>query len=296
MVGKISRSFRLVKESYHLLKQDKELVWFPIFSGIATFFLFLSFIIPLVVLAFITGIEPKITPLFYLLFFIYYLLSFFIVIFFNTALIACAEIRLKGGDPQVRDGLRIAYSHFGRIFLWSLISATIGTIFRIILDQIDDKFGPLGELVGHLFIAILGTAWTLLTFFVVPVMIFENQNIFASIKRSGQLFKKTWGENLIGQFSIGLVFFLLALPVIGIIILAFLTGSLWFGFIVLILGILYFLGLGILSSSLNGIFVAALYHYASTGKVPRAFSPDLVKEAFKQKTKRKYFGLLKNKV
>lgn len=255
---------------------------FPVVSGILTIIAFISLFIPFVIIALATGISP---PLFYLLFFVYYLITSFIVIFFNTGLIACAHMRLNGKDPTFKDGLNKAWKHLTHILVWSLISATVGLILRIIIDRIEnsERLGPIGKLVGMIFIGLLGMAWSFLTFFVIPVMIFENKGVFASIKHSGFLFKKTWGENVLGQFSLGLVFGLLSLIGIGAFILAFLSGS--FAVILVVGGLvlLYWTILAILSASLNGVFVAALYNYATTGKVPAAYSSELIKGAFRAK-------------
>ena len=119
------------------------------------------------------------------MFFIYFFL-FFIVIFFNTAIIACANIRLNGGDPTVSDGLRIASQNIGRILIWALISATIGMILQAIRQR--------GGWVGKLIAGVFGIAWTYVTFFIIPVLIYEKKGIASSIRRSASLFKQTWGE------------------------------------------------------------------------------------------------------
>jgi len=278
MGGAFSRSFQLVKESFAVLKKDKEIMLFPIVSSITTVLLFISFIIPVYFLTDIRTGDILTNPLYYILLFAYYFLSYFIVILFNTVLITCANIRLNGGDPTFSDGFRNATRHIGKIFVWALISATAG----LILNMLANKSKNLGRIV----IAIIGMVWSLLTFFVVPVMIFENISVMQSIKKSGHLFKKTWGENVMGQFSMGLFF--LVLGIVGIIplVISFFTGSFIITILVAALMILYWGILGIISSSLSGIFVAALYNYANTGKIPSAYSPEVIKNAFKPKIPR----------
>src|SRR3989338_3015767 len=268
MFENFSRSWQLVKESFTVLKKDKEMMLFPIVSGILTVIAFISLIVPFAVLSFLSGNEAP-SPFFYLLLFVYYVITSFIVIFFNTGLITCAHMRLNGKDPIFKDGLKHAWKHVGNIFVWSLISATVGLILRMIVDKIEnsERLGPIGKLVGMIFIGLLGMAWSFLTFFVIPVMIFEKKNAFESIKHSGSLFKKTWGENVIGQFSMGLVFGLLSLLGVGAFVLAFFSGSVTIMVIVGALTVLYWIILAIISTSLNGIFVAAMYNYAKTGKI-----------------------------
>ncbi len=273
MLENFGRSFQLVKQSFEVLKKDKEIMLFPLISAIVTVLLFLSFMIPIF---FVTDIEKTLSGgYYYVVLFIYYIISYFIVIFFNTGLITCAYIRLNGGDPTFRDGFNNAKKHIGKIFVWALISATVGLVLRIISDR--------SETLGKIVVAIIGIAWSLVTFFVIPVMVFENISVIGSIKKSGHLFRKTWGENVIGQFSIGLIFFILG--IIGIIplILSLYTASLIIIIAVFALVVIYWVFLGIISSSLDGIFVTALYIYANTGKVPSAYSAEVVKGAFQSK-------------
>jgi len=284
MFKHFSYSWQLVKESFAVLKKDKEMMLFPIVSAILAVLAFLSLIVPFAVLSFLSG-ETTPSALFYLLLFVYYVITSFIIIFFNTGLITCAHMRLNGKDPTFKDGIKNAWKHVGNIFVWSVISATIGLILRMIVDRIEnsERLGPFGRIVGVIFIGLLGMAWSFLTFFVIPVMVFENKNAFASIKQSGSLFKKTWGENVIGQFSMGLIFGLLFLAGLGAMFLAFLSGSITVIIVMGVITLLYWMILAIVSTSLNGIFVAAMYSYAKNGKVPIAYSPELVKGAFKHK-------------
>jgi hypothetical protein len=200
--------------------------------------------------------------------FLIYFVLFFIVIFFNTAIIACANIRLNGGDPTVSDGLRIASQNIGRILIWALISATIG----MILQAIREKGGWIGRIIAGVF----GIAWTYVTFFIIPVLIYEKKGIGSSIRRSASLFKQTWGETIIGSIGFGVVFFALALlGVLPIILGVYLgsTASIVIGFI---LAFFYWAIIGVVASATNGIYVAAMYHYATTKQLPSEFDASLI--------------------
>ncbi len=271
MAGTLSRSWQLVKETWRVLSKDKELIVFPVISGLAVLVIIASFIVPLLFSGlFSVTVMPAI---WFLLLFGFYLLTYFIVIFFNCGLIAAAYIRLNGGDPTVGDGLHYAAGHTGQIFVWAVISATVG----LVLSLIRNRGGAAGSLVA----GIAGTAWSLVTFFVIPVMIFEEKGVLPAIKDSMALFKKTWGENIIGSIGIGLVI----LPVILVFFVVFaaiITGSpLVVPFIILLI---ILVGVcGVVYSALRGIFVTALYIYARTGTVPEAFSGDLIQGAFREK-------------
>jgi len=207
----------------------------------------------------------------YVVLFAWYFVSWFIVLFFNVAVVACASIRLKGGDPTIADGFRVSMQHIGRIALWALISATVGIILRVIAER--------AKLIGRIIAGLIGAGWSIATYFIVPVMIFENRSVGDSVKQSTNLIKKTWGESLVAAGGIGAFIMLLAvaglaLPVVAIFFST--TAAL------VALGILvvYWIGLSIVSAALSGIFRTALYLYATEGRSPEGFTPDYVQHAF----------------
>ncbi len=108
-----------------------------------------------------------------------------------------------------------------------------------------------------------------------------------AVKRSADLLKKTWGEQIVGNFSIGLVFGLLAVLVallgIPVFILVASTHSPMLIALTALLFVLMFVLLGLISSTLNGIYVAAVYRYAAEGEASGFFSEEMVREAFRLK-------------
>ncbi len=283
MAGTFARSMEIFRESWGVLKKDKELVLFPIISSLVILLLTASFFVPVVVFSGIrSGEFDGANPLYYVLLFIFYLVGYFVVIFFNTGLIACAQIRLRGGDPSFSDGMRYAAANLGKIAGWALVSATVG----MVLQAIRERGGILGKIAAGIF----GLAWNLLTFFVIPVMIFEELGVMQSIKRSAELFKRTWGENVVLRFSLSMVLFLFGLVGVVPIVLAALTRSVAVIAVVGVVVMLYWFALGIIGAALNGIFSTALYDYATTGTVPAAFSPEVIAGAFEPRTSRGIFS------
>ncbi|MBI2545730.1 hypothetical protein HYV81_00975 [Candidatus Woesearchaeota archaeon] len=280
MFDRFRKSFLLVKESFRLLMLDKELLLFPLLSGLCLMLILLTYILPVFAAAF-RGEEQSdffIGALGWAWLFGFYILSYFIGIFFNVALISCVAIRLKGKDPRFSDGIKAAFRNIHKIAAWALVSATVGIILRSIEER--------SNFLGKLAISLVGMAWALLTFFVVPVMIFENLGVFASIKRSGQLFKNTWGESVIGQFSIGLLFgFVILLSVfafVGAVFLGAFAGTAVLVTGITIVGIVFVLSM-LLSSVLQSIYLTALYTYASSKKMPSGFSKEFIAEAYRKK-------------
>ena len=134
----------------------------------------------------------------YVLAFLFYVVSYTVIFFCNTALVGAAMIRLEGGDPTLRDGFRIAFDRLPQIIGYALIAATVGMILRWISER--------AGIVGQIIIGIIGFAWNIATFLVVPVLAVEKVGPIEAIKRSAGLLRRTWGEQLVGNAGIGIVF------------------------------------------------------------------------------------------
>jgi len=277
MFSRISTSFALAKSSWNVLWNDKKLVAFPMISGFFSLLVLLSFAVPLLLIEPLrkTLDDPGHAPLLWVYLFLFYLVSYFVIIFFNSALMSCAFMRFNGEEPTLEDGLRAAFARLPQIFAWALVSATVGIVLKLIENA--------HERAGYIISLVLGTAWTVMTFFVVPVLVVERVGPFKAIGRSIEILKRTWGEALVGNFGIGIVTFLLFLP--GFLLLVagavLCVVALPVGLVVLGLALVYLLVCSAASAALNGIFVSALYQYAANGQVPEAFDRDTLSLAFK---------------
>src|SRR5688572_30560537 len=114
----IKRGFRLLGASWEVLKADRELLWLPIIS----FIFILIATLGIGGLAWLVGGDftrrQSIEGLDYVWMFAFYFVAYFIGIFFNAAVVGAATIRLEGGDPTLKDGLRMAWSKRGKIAVW----------------------------------------------------------------------------------------------------------------------------------------------------------------------------------
>ncbi len=198
----IRRSYAIFLESLRVLSKDKEILIFPLLSGIITIIAFVTMVFAGATSGLLREFQGGNRVLGYVVLFVWYFVSWFIVLFFNVAVIECASIRLRGGDPTVADGFRASMQHLGRIVVWALISATIGVILRVIAER--------AKIVGKIISGLLGAVWSIATYFIVPVMIFEKRGIRDSVKQSTQLIAKTWGESLVAAGGIGAFIMLLA--------------------------------------------------------------------------------------
>ena len=280
-MGRFARSWALAKASMGVLRADKELLLFPLVSSIATLVVAASFLLPIWGLGLLRGMSDGGGPTLalYLLLFAFYLVQYFVIFFFNTALVGAAMIRLDGGDPSVGAGLRIAAGKWTTILGYAAIAATVGLLLR----ALEERAGFLGRIV----IGLLGAAWTVATYLTVPVLVARDVGPIDAVKESASLLGRTWGENLIGQGGLGLVFTLVyvLVGVSGVGLVVFLgTQHLAVAAVVaacLLLAV--FLLLALVQAALSGIYSAALYRFAVAGDAPAGFDGALLRGAFQRK-------------
>jgi len=278
--GKFRNGLALATQSWRVLMLDKELLVFPLLSGIACFLLLASFIGAL----FASGMKirdpEQIEGVYWVALFLYYFINYFIIVFFNCALVACAMIRFRGGDPTVADGLKAARERIGLIAAWALLAATVGVVLRMIEERV--------RFLGKIVIWILGAVWTLATFFVVPVLVMENLGPIDAAKRSVEIVKKAWGESIVGNLGIGILTFLamlfLVVPcAILTVVVAVKTGSIAVAIGGAALTVALLVLISLVSSALASILLSALYLFATGGRVPPGFEPARLKAAFTAK-------------
>ena len=275
-MGRISRTVELAGASWRILKADKELVILPLVSLLATAAVAFTFIRPLLdsCTTDATGAAScELAGGDYVLLAVMYVALAFITIFFNAALIHAANERMSGGDPGLGSAIRGALVRVHRILPWAIVSATVSVILR----TIEERTGWLGRLVA----GIIGVAWSLVTFLVIPVLVIEDVGVGQAVKRSGAMFKKTWGENMAAQVGFGLLGFLLLIPGLALAGFGFSQGGST-GAILIAAGVAWVLIVVLVLSALNGIFQTALYRYAS-GMGTTAFPDAVMASAFAPK-------------
>lgn len=253
--SRLSNGWDLLKISFATINRNKSLLLFPVFSVIslvlvlASFFGGGFFIVGDQIQALLDN-EQYGNAVGLGIVFLYYLINFFIIVFFNSALIHCAVKILNGEETSLGDGISFALSRIGKIFAWSVLSATVGTLLQWLQNA-----GKIGEIVASL----IGIAWSILTFFVVPVLIYEDKGVFESVKASGRMMKAKWGESLAANVSFGFFHF------IGILI-AFGIGALLFQanwVLGIVVGVAIVLLISTVITAARTVFVAAVYNHVS---------------------------------
>ena len=270
---RLSNGWKISMNSFKILKANKQLIIFPVLSGISLLLLIGSFFTAIYAASGwnfdnLNGTSPVIN---YLVMFLFYVVNYFIVVFFNMALIHCTHLYFKGEEVTVQKGLQFSMSRLGVIFSWAIFAATVGTILR----AIQENSGVLGKIIT----GIIGIVWSVTTFFVVPVIAYEKLGPIDAFKRSSQLMKQKWGESLGATFSFSIIqllaMFLLAIPLfaIGALIhpLAGVALAIPGAFIILAV-----------MSAAQTIFVSAVYHDV-TGDPTEHFNRQMIDNLFQKK-------------
>jgi uncharacterized protein DUF6159 len=282
--GRIASGFALARECCRVLWTDKQLLVFPLVSGIASFVVLASFIgvgwASSEVVADAQGnmhVQPTNDDLFWVLCGGFYFLNYFVIVFFNVALVGCAMTRFRGGTPTLADGLRLARERLPQIAAWALLAASVGVALRVI----EQRIGIIGKIV----VAILGAAWTVATYFVVPVLVAEKIGPLDAARRSAAVVKKAWGESLVSNVGIGALTMLVTILSLVLIGIGSLMAALKLASIVpliagLVLAVVFIVVASLVGSALSSIALCALYLYATEGKVPRAFADTGLQNAF----------------
>lgn len=253
---RLSNGWQMAKLSYTTINENRSLLLFPVFSGIAL----------IAVLATFAGgsfffagdqieallIDEQGGKAFaYALIFLFYFVSYFVIVFFNSALIHCALKILNSEETSFREGLEFAWSRIGKIFAWSALSATVGTLLQALQET-----GKIGQIVSSL----IGMAWSIMTFFVVPILVYEDRGVLDTVKESGRIMRQKWGESLSANVSFGFFNFLglLASAGIGFALAAYINVTLGIA-----VGVLLALVVSTISSAAGSVFIAAVYNHVT---------------------------------
>ncbi len=187
-MSRFQTSWEIAKRSWAVLKSDKTLAWFPVLSALGSLVVF-AVIGGLIALM---GIDSSST---------------------GDSLAPDRLGARRRGLPRAGDGadllprrrswpaptcacaattrtvrgaLDIANSRLHRLLPWAIVTATV----TMILQAIEERFGIVGRIVAGL----VGLAWNLVTFLVVPILVLEDLGVGDALKRSKDMFKQHLGR------------------------------------------------------------------------------------------------------
>ncbi|MES2749379.1 MAG: DUF6159 family protein [Patescibacteria group bacterium] len=275
-IGRLRASFLLFKESWRFLRADKELLLVPILSLLFSLVLFGLWT------TLVTLVGGSVTDFMqadiamqtseYIYLFGTYVIAAFSLALAQAITVHIVYVRAHGGNASLGDGISRAFSNIVPLFIWSLITSTVGMILRSISER--------SALVGKIVTSLLGAAWAILTFFVIPIMVLDKKTAFSAIPTSAQLFKKTWGETLVANVTLGLVFMVAHLLVFASFIGLLIYAGSTLNSVLLILSIIgvivWLIVATLVHSALEGILKTLLYIYAAENVVPSNFNKELL--------------------
>lgn len=274
--SRFSLSKTFFKHSLKFIAKNRDLIWLPILS-----FMFVLILLALVATTLIMDVllARNFSVYLSLLTIIigYFSLSF-IVIFMQAWLIACIYDRMRGKPGTLTDGFRRTMKRSGVILTWSIFNATIG----LILNILENSHDLIADIIGW----VLGVAWSILTYFVIPFLVIEGTGIRSTFEKSSSLLGRGY-RKLFTFFYFYLIFWI---PFITVIYLLYHFQPELFTSInieiFIVLGVVIFTALGLFSSLFNAIVKSVVYIYYVEKKVPPMFSEELLNHAFKEQRQR----------
>jgi len=202
-------------------------------------------------------------------------------------LTAAADATLRGEPAGLGFGLRRALGRGASLTGWAVIGVGVGAVIGAIRGNGNNS---VAARVGRdLAAGAVSTAWRVLTYLVLPVIMIEGSWPPAAVRRSTSLVRARWGAQIkgIARLSVGttLRFFLPGVLAIlgaagilvlnppedpagllrGIGLLAGVLGAV--GLLLLVIG-------GVISAVLRSLFQVALYRYASGDDTTGPFAAD----------------------
>lgn len=272
---RLENAWRLAKASWQVLSKDRELVAIPVVAGIVSLLVFGAITgVGIVVVGGADGVEAGNVAL-WLFGVAALVMATWVSAIGQAAVVAGAAERMDGGDPTLSSAYAVARSRVARLLEW----AALATVVSIVLDQIEQRLGVLGQVVSWLG----GIAFSVMSFLALPVIVFEDLGAIEAFKRSSRLLKSTWGEQVAFSFGAGLLGFIAALPGIlvggallasGLLPLQIIGGAIavvWIGLVVAVV------------TALSAVFKAALYRWATGSPVDPAFADDDLSGAFRRR-------------
>ena len=254
----------LSKASWRVLRRYPCLAWFPILELASVIALFM-FVIPIIVPG---GDEhPS-----WLTFYVITVLLYVTQMFFTTALTAEALRALRGETPVIANGLATAAGRAPAVASLAVITGTVGFIIGLL--------GRSTKVGMKLARAIVSTAWSLATYLAIPVMVQERRGGLTALRRSSDLFRRTWGETTLSEVGVRVLtaHLSLILLVVALILIELLGDS--FSLLIIVAMTIGFVAI---VGALEAIYRAALYVFAAEGVIPEPFKTPELDEIWRTK-------------
>lgn len=285
-MGALSRSWTLTKLTFSIIGKDKEMVIFPLIGTIAAILYSGAILVPGGALQLMTSGDIVMEGIGFIhlaFLFVLYLGLSFIASFCNVCVVYTTKTRFEGGDATFAESFQYGIRKSPLIFQWSIIAATVGVLLFLI-EAIAEKFGRVGQMVIRMVRSILGMVWSVMTIFVIPVLVYEDVSPTDALRRSAEVLKSTWGESIVRSLGLALVQGFVIFSILALAMgLCFTFPNEQVAPIVLSISFIAILAVVLVFNVAHMVFNTALYIYASTGKEPSLFEGGSLEKAFSLK-------------
>jgi hypothetical protein len=270
-VHRITNGWHIATASWRVLSRDRELIAIPVLAALAAALAFAAVAVPGFLL--LGGSEAQAGDVaLWLVLVAASVLATWVLAVGSAAVVAGAAERMGGGEPTLGSAFAAARSRAGRLLGW----AVLATVVSIVLDQLEERLGFLGRVVSW----IAGTAFSVVSFLALPVIVFEDVGAIEGLKRSARLLRSTWGEQLAFNFGLGLLGFLVILPAVALAAGLVATGALALQVVGVVVAGAWIVVVLAVTSALSAVFKAALYRWAVGLPVDPAFDAGELTGAF----------------
>ena len=267
-MGRVGTGWRLAKASWSVLRADSSLAVYPVVAVVVALVAF--WVVAGIGIAVAQGVSVPWLVVPFLVAGVY--VSAYVITYFNVGLAASAQRSIDGHDTGLRDGLRVARTRRGVIAKWALLEVALGLLLSILGGLLSNGGA---RIASNLLAAAAGLAWSVATFFVIPILALEGVGPREAMTRSVDLIRSHWGEAVVGRTGIGAVIFLITLlPIVGLSVAATyldpvnptLAGVAYALFTLVVLTAI------VLGSVLSVIFRVEVYRYATAEKTAGGFA------------------------
>lgn len=254
------------------------LLVFPILSGVLvlTFLLVSGLIvgvgIGLIEVAGVSGLNLFADPYWAIIIGVNWFFVAVLTTFFNAALVHETTCAFEGGSPSVRRGVVAAWQVRWKILVWGVLSASVHLVLRALEWIVTESDNIVVVILAGIVAILLGSSWVVMTFFIVPVIVFDETGVRGMFGESARLFHQLWGESIGASFglieTVEIPAFLVGIvTILGVVYLSGILRVVSF-----VIGATVVVGLLVIRAAALGVVLAALYEYATTDEIPEVLA------------------------
>ena len=272
---RFERGWRLARRSLSVLRGKPSLALFPVVSAAVTLLAFAALLAPGAALTALDDAWWIAIPFAVVATYA----AAFCAVYFNVALAGAVARALDGRSAGLTDGLEIARGRRRAVARWALVAATVGLVLQA-LQAATAADNPVARLAGAIVAGLGGAAWAIATYFVVPILAFEELGPKAALARSAALVRERWGEGVGGTAAIVTVVLLAGLvPAAALVALALAAGG-SLAIVAVAAAVAIVIGALVVGTALSTIFRVVLYRFAGDGRAVAGFAPAELEGAF----------------